>query len=181
MIMRTIFLLVFRFLTSISMVWSLPITKEIWSNWEYLSLPEQLNYLLDDSELLAFKEEHAALGPAGLVDVLWAHAEFQDPSKSTIFFNACDTDQNGHISFQELCICRGDFDRFGSPHVMSEWHARADAMLEEFELSYMSNPSKFEEEIDADIAEPTQGEIILQHEEFISQDESEIQQLKSEL
>ena len=108
-------------------------TEEIWQNWEQLSLPEQLSYLIDDSELLTLKEEYDLLGQATLADMLEAHEEFQNPSTTTAFFQACDRDGDGYITFQELCICRGDFDRFGVPNDTSEWASRADAILGDFE------------------------------------------------
>lgn len=114
---------------------SIRMTEEIWQNWEHLSLPEQLSYLIDDSELLTLKEEYDVLGRATLPDMLEAHGEFQDPSTTTAFFQACDRDGDGYITFQELCICRGDFDRFGVPNDTSEWAVRADATLGHFEDS----------------------------------------------
>jgi len=112
---------------------SILMTEEIWQNWEHLSLPEQLSYLIDDSELLTLKEEYDVLGQATLPDMLEAHGEFQHPSTTTAFFQACDRDGDGYITFQELCICRGDFDRFGVPNDTSEWAVRADATLGDFE------------------------------------------------
>jgi len=111
------------------------LTEEVWGHWETLPLPEQLTYLLDDSELLGLKDEHDLLGGGTLDEMLAAHNEFQHPSVTTAFFQACDRDNDQHLTFQELCICRGEFDRFGAPNDLSEWAARADAVLEDFEDS----------------------------------------------
>jgi len=131
---------------------SIHLTEEVWNNWEYLSLPEQLVYLLDDSELLSLKEEHDLLGRGTLEDMLAAHNEFQDPATTTAFFQSCDRDSDGHITFQELCICRGEHDRFGAPHDSSEWAARADAALEDFER-VMSRSWSWSRGSDASIAD----------------------------
>lgn len=67
----SIIFIVFVFLSSPAHC--IPLTEEAWNNWEYLSLPEQLVYILDDGELQSLKEEHALLGPATLKDLLVTH------------------------------------------------------------------------------------------------------------
>ncbi len=111
----------------------IPLTEEAWNNWQSLTLPEQLLYILDDGELQQLKEEHALLGSATLPDMLAAHADFQDPETTEAFFHACDSDSSGGVTFQEYCICRGDHDRFGVVNDIAEYSTRADYLLDDFE------------------------------------------------
>ncbi len=131
---------------------SIPLTEEAWNSWQSLSLPEQLLYILDDGELQQLKEEYSLLGSAALPDMLAAHADYQDPEVTEAFFNACDADSSGGVTFQEYCICRGDHDRFGVANDIAEYSTRADYLLEDFEAGLQRRRQRLlDEELEREI------------------------------
>ena len=81
--------------------------------------------------------EHTNLTPPRVTlrlhHVLQAHAEFQSPDVSHVFFRACDADTDGEVGFNEYLACRGEHDMFGNPNDVSEWPLRADVVLADYE------------------------------------------------
>lgn len=70
--------------------------------------------------------------------------EFQSPTVVDDFFDACDTDSDGNVTWEEFLICRGDFDKYGTPSVKNEYGEYNDHI--NFESDHHRVPKGLKEE-----------------------------------
>lgn len=59
--------------------------------------------------------------------------EYRSKPIIDMFWRSCDTDNDNLLTLTEYVICRGDYDAFGNPSMVSEYDLRANGMIAEFE------------------------------------------------
>ena len=115
------------------------LTIDVYNNWESIPMVEQLNYIIDDYEFDELRKDYDQFYPHTLTGMLHAHEEFADPEVTTVFFETCDNDDDGIVSFGEYCMCRGEHDVYGEPSTLNEWTIKSEYVIADFEDLMMRN------------------------------------------
>lgn len=131
---------------------TLPLSYEIYKQWAHMAITDKLPFLVDtyfvrnirdDFLSLATHYDRAVEGPAESTAILQipvilqdnmisALGEFQGEEDLRRFFSYCDADRDGLLGWAEYLLCRGDFDKHGTPAGRGEYDYLEDIVISDF-------------------------------------------------